>query len=121
MTVTTLRELFRNLQAFWALYETEGIDEVESPDGETYCLFDVLYLYKEIRRLPPRQRQAIELCLVQNMKESDAAQVMGVSATNPVAMYATSGLEKLIAMVRDGSLNCFQEYEFERRGSYGHS
>ncbi len=115
LTVTTLRELFRNLQAFSALFEAEGIDEVKSPlDGEVYCLFDLLYLYKEIRRLPPRQRQAIELCLVQNMKESDAALVMGVSETNPVAMYATSGLEKLIAMVKDGSLNCFQEYEYER-------
>lgn len=120
LSVTVLRELFRNFQQFWALYETEGIDEITSPiDGEVYCLFDVAYLYRETRRLPPRQRQAIELCLIQNMKESDAAVAMGVSETNPVSMYATSGMEKLIQMVQSGALNCYQEYE--TRGSNGHS
>lgn len=101
LSVTVLRELFRNIQAFRALYEAEGIDEVMSPDGVVYSYWDVLALYAQVRKLPERQKQAIELCLVQNMKEKDAAVLMGVSVTNPVAMYATSGLEKIVAWVQD--------------------
>ena len=110
LTVKVLRELFRNLQQFRALYESEGIDEVVSPiDGQVYSLFDLEHLYEQLHRLPPRQREAIELCLVQNMKETDAALAMGVSKTNPVAMYATSGLEKLVEFVQSGVLSGYRE------------
>lgn len=113
LSVTVLRELFRNLQQFRSLYQTEGVDEVKSPvDGEVYSLFDLEYLYTQLHRLPPRQRQAIELCLVQNKCEKDAAVMMGVSATNPVAMYATSGLEKLVALVQARVLPSFQEWDY---------
>jgi len=110
LSVKVLRELFRNIQQFRALFEAEGIDELTAPDGEVYSLFDLEYLYGEIHRLPSRQHQAIELCLVQNMRESDAALTMGVSKTNPVAMYATSGLEKLLVFVQSGDLSCYQEF-----------
>lgn len=120
LTVTVLRELFRNYQQFRALYETEGIDELQAPDGEVYSIFDIHYLYEQRRKLPPRQRQAIELCLVQNIRESEAAVMMGVSPTNPVAMYATSGLEKLITMVRSGDLACYREGDHRERAN-GHS
>jgi DNA-directed RNA polymerase specialized sigma24 family protein len=111
LTVSVLRELFRNYQAFWALYESEGIDVVEAQDGTAFSLWDAQYLYRQIRHLPPRQQQAIQLCLIENMKESDAALKMGVSETNPVAMYATSGLEKLVQMVQEGQLPRFREEE----------
>lgn len=114
LTVSVLRELFRNIQQFRALYEAEGIDEITAPDGEVYSLFDVEYLYGQIHRLPLRQRQAIELCLVQNIREAEAAVMMGVSVTNPVAMYATSGLEKLVALVDAGCLNCYRNEEIRR-------
>ena len=107
--MATLRELFRHLQAFRALYETEGIDTVQGPDGEEYVIWDIEYLLEQTGCLPPRQRQAIHLCLIENRKEKDAAVIMGVSPTNPVAMYATSGLEKLVALVEQGSFPRFRE------------
>lgn len=109
LEVATLRELFRNLQAFRAVYETDGVDTIRDLDGEEWNVFDLDYLYRMgLPRLPLRQRQAIELCLVQNMKEVDAAKVMGVSPTNPVAMYATSGLAKLVTMIEAGVLPYFR-------------
>lgn len=112
ITVTVLRELFRNLQAFHAVFESDGIDTIIGPDGTEWCLWDLEYLHKQLPVLPPRQRQAIELCLVQNIKESEAAVMMGVSPTNPVAMYATSGLTKLIAMIEAGAFPRFRYVEF---------
>lgn len=102
LSVSLLRELFRNLQAFQSVFESDGIDILIGPDGTEWCLHDLEYLYQQLPVLPPRQRQAIELCLVRNIKESDAAVMMGVSPTNPVSMYASSGLAKLIGMIRDG-------------------
>jgi hypothetical protein len=108
LTVTVLRELFRNLQAFRAVFEADGIDTLIGPDGTEWSLWDLDYLYKQLPILPLRQHQAIELCLVQNVKESDAAVMMGVSRTNPVAMYATVGLTKLIAMIEAGHFPRFR-------------
>lgn len=103
-----LRELFRNLQAFRAVYESEGVDTLIGPDGIEWCLWDLEYLYRQLPSLPPRQHQAIELCLVLNVKESEAAVMMGVSPTNPVAMYATAGLEKLVGFIVAGRFPNFQ-------------
>lgn len=97
--VNVLRELFRNLQAFRAFYEAEGQDTITGPDGREYCLFDVEHLYQQVRVLSPRQRQAIELCLVSNVKEKEASKIMGVSETNPVMMYATNGLKRICQMI----------------------
>lgn len=108
LTVKVLREAFRNIEAFRVTYESEGIDTLES-DGVGICLWDLEYLLTQLHRLPRRQRQAIELCLVANMKESDAAVQMGVSVTNPVAMYATSGLLKLVDWVNAGALPRYSE------------
>ena len=99
-----LRELFRNLQAFEALHETEGIDTLLAPDGTEWSLWDVQYLYQCLRLLSPRQRQAIELCLHDNLKERDAARHMGISEDNPVSVYANNGLKRLIAMAQSGAL-----------------
>lgn len=111
LSVTVLRELFRNLQAWRAAFETDGIETITDPDGNDWCLWDIEYLYSQIHRLSPRQREAIQLCLVENVKEVDAARLMGVSETNPVAMYATLGLKKLIELVGKGDLPRFQMTE----------
>ena len=102
--VKVLRELFRNLQQWEALFETDQVDVITGPDGSTYHLFDIQYLYSCRTMLSPRQRQAIELCLYNNVKEKDATKVMGVSPTNPVAMYATNGLRRLCEMLGAGEL-----------------
>ena len=107
LDVGTLRELFRNLQAWHSTYESDGVDVITGPDGEEICLWDIDYLYSQLWRLPKRQREAINLYLVENMRESDAAVTMGVSATNPIGIYATVGLGKLIDMINAGELPRF--------------
>jgi DNA-directed RNA polymerase specialized sigma24 family protein len=101
--------MFRNLVAFRSLYESEGLEVITAPDGTEWSLWDLEYLYEESQlRLPPQQRKAIELCLVRNVKESEAAVMMGVSATNPVAKYATEGLRKMIQFIESGQLRRFR-------------
>lgn len=109
--VNVLRELFRNLQAFRAFYEAEGQDTITGPDGREYCLFDVEHLYQQVKVLSPRQRQAIELCLVFNIKEKEASKIMGVSETNPVMMYATNGLKRICLMIDNGEIPRYIEDE----------
>lgn len=104
-----LRELLRNLQAFRAFYEVEGQDTITGPDGQDYNLFDVEHLLEQVKLLSPRQRQAIELCLVANVKEKDATIIMGVAPTNPVMMYATNGLTRLCTMIESGEIERYRE------------
>lgn len=109
VSVGTLRELFRNIVAFRSLYESEGVEVLTDPNGMQWSLWDLEYLYEQSQaRLPQQQRLAIELCLVHNVKESEAAVLMGVSATNPVAMYATLGLEKMVRYIEAGQLPRFR-------------
>lgn len=105
--ISELRELFRYLQEFRATYEDTGVDELRTPLGDTWSLWDLEYLYAQTHRLSIRQQQAISLCLIHNIREKDAARMMGVSVTNPVMMYATLGLRKLLDMVEAGELNRF--------------
>jgi hypothetical protein len=114
INITTLRELFRNLVAWQAVFEAEGIDTVMDNDGETWCLWDIQYLYEHgLPRLPARQREAIELFLIQNVKESVAAKMMGISPTNPIGMYATDGLRTIVNLVNSGALPRFLDNKEE--------
>ena len=107
--VSVLRALFRGLYAFRSTYESDGVEDVVAPDGSEWNLFDLEYLYREgLPMLKPRQWQAIELCLVRNILEPEAARMMGIKETNPVSMYATDGLVKLIGFIEEGLLPRFQ-------------
>jgi Sigma-70, region 4 len=97
-----LRELLRNLQLFEALFECEGIDTINGPDGVQYCLFDIQRLYGYRVHLSQRQRQAVELFLYQDLREREVAESMGVSPANPVAIYATQGLRRLAQIYDNG-------------------
>jgi DNA-directed RNA polymerase specialized sigma24 family protein len=110
-----LRRLFRNLQALESLYESDGIDTITTPDGQEWTVWDLQYLYDCRARLSPRQSQAIELCLYRNIKEKDAALLMGIQESSPVAIYANNGLKRIIAMVDQGLLPKFR-VELERVG-----
>ena len=114
LTVSLLREVLRNYQGWKSLYEAREVGDTITDEGYSLTLWDVEYLIVNLRLLPPRQRQAIQFCLIENMREQDAAVRMGVSPTNPVSMYATSGLSKLVALVRAGALPRFQEAQHER-------
>lgn len=104
MTVGVLRELFRHLQSFQALYEGYGIDVITGPDGSSYHYLDIEYLYSCRTLLSSRQSQAIELFLYHNIKEREVARMMKVSETNPIAIYATQGLARLCEMIEAGKL-----------------
>lgn len=104
MNVTTLRELFRNLQSFQSLRESYGITEITSPSGEVYSVYDIEYLYSSRNRLSKRQREAIELFLYRNIRERDVAKQMQVAETNPIAIYASQGLGRLCEMIDKGEL-----------------
>lgn len=99
MDVATLREFFRHLQYWQALRESHNVIEITGPDGQSYSIFDIEYLYACRVRLSARQRQAIELFLYENIRERDVARIMQVAETNPIAIYATQGLTKLCDMI----------------------
>lgn len=121
--VNSIRLLFRNLEALRSLQESEGIYEITAPNGSTWSLWDIEYLYAEAMRrptgrkaydrehptLPLRQQQAIHLFLVMNLPEEQAAVIMGLSKTNPIGMYATSGITKLLRFLDEGRLRRFGE------------
>ncbi|MGA5598466.1 RNA polymerase sigma factor [Streptomyces cellulosae] len=109
--VRVLRELFRHLQAWNTLYETEGKDTITGPDGTEYCIHDIIRLYHNAvngrgpngkHLLSPRQREAIQLFLIENKPEREVARLMGVSEDNPVASYATQGLVRLNELIQAG-------------------
>ena len=109
LTINVMRGLFRNLQAFRAYYETEHQDTIRDASGREWCLWDIEYLFECRHGLSPRQREAIELCLYLNMTEESAALQMGVSPTNPVAMYATDGLKKMLDWIESGDMPRFAD------------
>lgn len=105
--VQTLRQLFRNLHAFRAIYETDNVEEIKDPDGITWSLWDLEELYRvsvKTDLLPMRQRQAIELFLVLNMPEDKVAELLGIKKSNPCGMYATSGLVRLLKEMDSGNV-----------------
>ena len=105
--IQVLRNIFRNLHAFRAVYEDTGVSEITDPDGVAWSLWDVEELYEIAVKsplLPLRQRQAIELFLVLNMPEDRVAEVMQIKVSNPVGMYATSGLTHLLREMDAGKI-----------------
>jgi len=108
LTVALLRELFRQHQAWHSSFEAHEVSDVLTHDGYEISLWDLDYLVEATELLPPRQRQAIHLCLLANLREEDAAVQMGVSRTNPVSMYANEGLKKIIVMIETGALPRFK-------------
>jgi len=119
--VGVLRELLRNLQLWRSLYESGEVRSViTGPDDREYCLQDLEYIYecRLARRedrygrmayvLSDRQRQAIELFLYDGISERDCSLIMGISQNNPIGMYATDGLEKIVTMIGSGELRRYR-------------
>lgn len=121
MTVDILRDLFRNLQLWQAMFEVGNVGlTIVGPDRQEYCLTDIEYLYecRNLKRpdrhgkvapvLSPRQREAIELFLYHGISEKEASVRMGIAPTNPIGMYATEGLKKIVGFIEAGELPRFQ-------------
>lgn len=100
LTVDLLRRIFRHLMRWQSVYEADQVDVIRGPEGE-YHISDIQFLYDLSQKvLPARQSQAIRLCLYHNATEEEAADIMHIDVSNPVAMYATAGLEYLVHMVQ---------------------
>ena len=106
--VKFMRKVFRNLQGFRSYYEETGRDMITC-DGVTLNLFDMERLYDQRRLLSLRQQEAIELFLEQDIRERDVAVMMGVSETNPVAIYATQGLKKMYRMIESDVISGYRD------------
>lgn len=107
--------MIRNLQQWRSGVEAGEISEaVATSDGREWVLWDVEVLYEHRRILPAKMRMSIELFLFAGRLEREAAVLMGVRDTNPVATYATVGITRLIAMARAGSFpDCRHRFAFE--------
>lgn len=118
VVVNTHRELIRNLQAWHSMFESLQVSDtlVSGVDGAEYSLWDIDYLYAQRARLPEQMCRAIELCLYENVLEKKAAVLMGVAESNPVAVYATVGLTRLLALALAGDLPGYRlPYADQRR------
>lgn len=89
-----LENVLRNYHEFRELYVREGIEEVQI-EGFTVNVHDVL---QGLEELPERQREAIELTCLRNMREVDAASIMLPDSkwSSPVGAYKRTGLQKLV-------------------------
>lgn len=103
--VTVHRELIRNLQHWRALYEAdEAPDVLTAGDDVEYCLWDVEKFYAARSSLPERQQMTIQMNLYEDRSEKDCAKAMGIGLNNPVAMYGTVGLTRLLAKAVSGEI-----------------
>jgi hypothetical protein len=111
-----MRGLLRGLQAWRSSYESlEVAETLVDPAGREWVLWDVERFYDHRRRLPERMRVAIELMLYEGRFERDVARSMGISESNPVGVYVTVGLVRLLAMARTGRLRgCRIEFDVDR-------
>jgi hypothetical protein len=108
--VSTLRELFRNLKAWRLLYEADGLDLLVDPiGGVEWSLHDVEYLASNgVDLLSERQQQAIRWFLIEGGTEADVATRMGIDPSNPIGMYATDGIKRLLSLIDAGRLPRFR-------------
>lgn len=94
MTPARLEAVLRHYYEFLALYEDSGIDEISMEDGTRVNILDLL---RGIDELPERQKQAVVLTCLMNLKERDAARIMGFPKwSSPVGTYKKLALARLI-------------------------
>ena len=94
MTPYKLEAILRHYAEFRELYEQDGIEEITLDDGYVVNIHDVL---KGIEELPKRQRTALIITTLYNLKEVEAAPLMGFTKwTSPVSSYKKLALEKLV-------------------------
>jgi hypothetical protein len=105
MTPYKLEAILRHYCEFRELYEQDGIEEITLEDGLVVNIHDVL---RGIEELPKRQRTALILTCLYNLKEVEAAPLMGFvdkvmpdgtikkGSTSPVSSYKKLALEKLV-------------------------
>lgn len=107
LTVDELRRLFRGLKVWRVLVRDYGLEysTITDSDGRQWNLWDIEFLLEVSQKhLPDRQAQAVNLFLVEGYLEREVALMMGIQESNPVGMYATDGLRKIVEMVQSRRL-----------------
>lgn len=90
------RNVFRNYVVWGQLIENEGpIRSIITVDGEDIDYYDLMVGYKE---LPPRQKQAFTLQLLQGYTEKQASQIMFPESkrATSVQQYSSNALDRMI-------------------------
>lgn len=90
------RNIYRNYVAWGQLIENEGpIRSVITIDGEDVDYYDLMVGYAG---LPPRQKQAFTLQLLQGCTEKQASQVMFPESkrTTSVQQYSSNALDRMM-------------------------
>lgn len=101
--VGVIREIFRHIDAWRALYEIYGTDTLPTDHG-TWTLWEIEYLIEEgVPLLSRNQQQAITLYLLDGLLETQAAEIMGVPGS-PIGRDATNGIKRLLSMMDAGEL-----------------
>jgi hypothetical protein len=81
----TLESVLRYYQEFLELYRRDGIEEITLDGNIVINIHDIL---QGIDKLPKRQQQAVRLTCLMNMREVDAARLMGFEKwSSPVSSY----------------------------------
>ena len=90
-------QIFRRIYANWfewkALIEQEQLHFVDV-EGETIYFHDLLVGLDD---LPPRQRQAFVIHILNCTPEREASKIMGTSWVSLVGQYSTAALKKMVA------------------------
>lgn len=104
ISVDGLRVVFRGLTAWRNLFDQYGdqLYTVTDDRGIEWELHEVERLYRMSQEvLTKRQAEAIKYFLVDNMREEDVAIAMGIKSSNPIGLYATEGLRRLVEIAND--------------------
>lgn len=89
-----LEKLLRNIHEWREYYIEHGIEEIELDGGYVVNFHDLL---RGIDTLPPRQREALILTCIDNLKEEEAAELMGFTKwSSPVGTYKKMALKRLL-------------------------
>ena len=111
VTASSLREAFRNLQAWRSAQEAEVPDDVygsldELGDGMTsMSLWDVGHYYDCSQYyLPRRQADAVRLRLYEDLSPEQSCEALGLSPSTPVDAYVTAGLKTLAELIANDRL-----------------
>lgn len=88
------RSIYSNYYVWKELVESQGLVFLEV-EGEDIYFYDLLVGLDD---LPPRQRQAFELHVLEGAPEKDAARVMGFTKWDTlVGQYSTTALKRMVA------------------------
>jgi hypothetical protein len=93
MNPSLLETLFRYLQQFEALFESEGTDTIHGPDGPI-SLHDVRRLYSLRNDLPCHQASAIELLFYRDLPE----EYVELTVPGNPLIYAREGVARICEM-----------------------